>query len=129
MAPSSNDRLGGTLDAMAVGRILLGVGSLAAPRLMARGFGVPATPEVSYLTRIYGGRAIALGLSYLLAGDAERQRLQRISLGVDISDTVTGVGHLVRRDAPLRGMAMLVALTGSYAAIGTARAVSERVRR
>jgi hypothetical protein len=119
------ERRSRALDALAVGRIVLGAGSLAVPRLTARAFGVRATPEVSYLTRIYGGRAIALGLAHLLAEPATRTRLQRISLGVDVSDTVTGLGHLVRRDAPLRGMTLLVALTGSYAAVGAARVVAD----
>lgn len=109
------------LEALAIGRIVLGLGSLASPRLTARAFGVDATPEVSYLTRIYGGRAIALGVAYLLAGPEERTRLHRIGLGVDVSDTVTGLSHLLRGDMPRRGTTMVVALTGGYAAVGLAR--------
>lgn len=109
------------LEALAVGRIVLGLGSLASPRLTARAFGVGATPEVAYLTRIYGGRAIALGLAFLLAGPDDRDRLHRIGLGVDVSDTATGLSHLLRGDMPRRSTAMVVALTGGYAAVGLAR--------
>lgn len=109
------------LEALAVGRILLGLGSLASPRRTARAFGVGATPEVSYLTRIYGVRAIALGVAYLLADPEERNRLHRIGLGVDVSDTVTGLSHVLRGDMPRRSTAMVVALTGGYAAVGLVR--------
>lgn len=110
------------LDAMAWGRIALGIGSLASPSAMSRAFGNPHSPEVAYLTRIYGARAVALGAAYLMAGPAERDRLQLLSLGVDVSDTLTGAGHLVRGDSTRRAMAMVTALTGTYAAIGAARA-------
>ena len=116
------------LDALAVGRIVLGVASLAAPAALSRMAGSAHTPELSYMTRIYGARAIALGASYLMAGPGEQTRLQLLSLGVDISDTITGAGHLKRGDSSRRGMVMLTGLTGSYAALGAARALQRAVR-
>lgn len=112
---------------MAVGRIALGAGSVLAPKALARVLGVQPTGEVAYLTSVFGGRAIALGAAYLLADGTERQRLQRLGLGVDVSDTVAGMGHLVRGDAPRPAMAAMVVLTGSYAAIGAARSVTDLV--
>lgn len=113
------------LRAMAIGRIALGAGSVLAPRALARAFGINATGELAYLTSVFGGRAIALGVAYLLADDVERTRLQRLCLGVDVSDTVAGAGHLIRGDAPRPAMAAMVALTGTYAAIGAVRAASD----
>lgn len=114
------------LATLAVGRIVLGAASLASPGATSRAFGARPSGELDYMTRIYGARAIALGLAYLMASPAERTRLQRISLGVDISDTVTAVSMLVRgSDAPRRAIAAGAALTGSYAAIGAGRLVSD----
>lgn len=118
---SASVALGRPLAAMAVGRIVLGVGSLASPPAMSRAFGIDHSPEVGYLTRIYGGRAIALGTAYLMGGPDERARLEALSLGVDVADTLTGAGHLLRRDSSPRAMLMATALTGTYAAIGAAR--------
>jgi hypothetical protein len=117
-----------SLDALAVGRILLGLGSLASPPVMSRTFGVPHSPEVGYLTRIYGGRAIALGAAYLWGGPDERARLQLLSFGVDVGDTLTGTGHLVRRDSSPRAMVMATALTGTYAVVGAVALWSRRRR-
>jgi hypothetical protein len=117
--------LSGALRAMAIGRIVLGVGSLVAPGATARSFGVGSAPELSYLTRVFGARAIALGAAYLLAGPRERTRLQRLCVGVDVSDTLSGLRELARRDAPRRGMATAIAITGPYAAIGATRLLSD----
>jgi len=113
--------LAGPLKAMALGRIALGALSLAAPDALARGAGVPATPQLAYMTRIFGARAIALGAGYLTAPPAERRRWQRLALLVDASDTATGLRQLARRELPGPSAAGLVALTGSYLAIGAAR--------
>lgn len=114
------------LAALAWGRIVLGAASLASPTGLSRAFGAPHSPETAYLTRIYGGRAIALGAAYLLAAPAERRRLQLLSLGVDVSDTLTGAGHLVRRDSDPRAMVALTALTGGYTLVGAVRALATR---
>lgn len=118
-----------SLELLAWGRIGLGAASLAAPGATSRAFGIAPAPEVGYLTRIYGARAIALGAAYLLGGTPERDRLHLLGLGVDLSDTVTGLTHVVRRDSSPRAMAMVTALTGSYAAVGALRAVRRHARR
>lgn len=114
------------LAALAWGRIALGAASLAAPTGLGRTLGVPHSPETAYLTRIYGARAVALGAAYLLAGPVERRRLHLLSLGVDVSDTLTGAGHLARRDSQPRATAALTALTGGYAVVGAVRALATR---
>ncbi|GAB2686640.1 hypothetical protein [Nocardia thraciensis] len=119
---ASADRgLATALQALAVGRIVLGVGSLAAPRRLGRLFGMRLAPESVYLTRIFGARALALGLGYLTASDGDRRRWQRLALLVDFLDTAHGAGHLVRGDVPRTAAAPLVTMTGGYLAIGAAR--------
>ncbi|MFD9549284.1 nuclear transport factor 2 family protein [Nocardia salmonicida] len=115
-----------TLNLMAVGRLALAITSLTAPRRFGSFVGVQPSAELTYMTRIYGARALAMGLGYLTAGPRERARWKRFGLAVDISDTVAGLTHLIRRDVPSRSALTMVALTGSYAAIGAAEVAAER---
>ncbi|ULP49374.1 hypothetical protein [Mycolicibacter virginiensis] len=118
--------LNSALSVMAIGRMILAVLSLGAPRQFAKLVGVTPSAELTYMTRIYGARAFAMGLGYLTSGTAERHRWKRLSLMVDTIDTINGVGHLARRDLPLRAAVTMVGLTGSYAAIGATRVATER---
>jgi hypothetical protein len=122
---NQQNRLSDPLVVLAAGRIALGVWALLLPRLLVRSFGLPGSPETSYLTRIYGARAIALGAGYLSEPADGRRRWHRIALGVDTSDTLTALGHLVRRDAPTRGVLALAALTGGYMLVGATRLARE----
>lgn len=117
--------IGRLLDAMAWGRIALGVGSVAAPGAMARGFGVQDTAELRYVTRVFGARAVALGVAYLTLPPASRTRLQRLCLGVDTSDTISGLRELRQEGAPRGPMAAMVMITGPYAVIGAARVLTD----
>ncbi|MBY8858773.1 nuclear transport factor 2 family protein [Nocardia sp. CA2R105] len=114
------------LDALATGRVLLGIAALAAPRRFARIVGVATAPELTYLTRIFGARAVALGLGYLTAAPAERRRWRPLLLAVDASDTLTGVTHLLRRDVPGRAAISMTALTGTYAAVDAMKLTARR---
>jgi hypothetical protein len=79
------------------------------------------TSALSTPLRVLAVGRIVLGAGYRTSAPDERHRRQRLALGVDISDTVTGVGHLWRRDLPSRAAIGMVALTGTYAAVGAAR--------
>ncbi|MGB3522986.1 MAG: hypothetical protein WBA50_16055 [Mycobacterium sp.] len=121
--------LNSALSVMAIGRMILAVVSLAAPRQFAKLVGVRPSSELTYMTRIYGARAFAMGLGYLTSGVRERYRWKRLSLMVDSLDTINGVSHLVRGDLPLRAAVSMVGLTGSYAAIGATRIATEQFGR
>jgi hypothetical protein len=118
----------GALNVMAFGRLILAAAALAAPRQFAKVVGVASSPELTYMTRIYGARAFAMGLGYLTSGTRERYRWKRLSLAVDVIDTANGATHLVRRDLPLRAAVSMVMLTGSYAAIGATKVATEQPR-
>jgi len=124
-AVSAAPPFAGALRRMALGRIVLGTLSLAAPGVLARGAGVDATAPLTYMTRIFGARAIALGAGYLTAPAEERRRWQRLALMVDLSDSATGLRQLLARDLPARTALPFVALTGTYAAFGVARAIRD----
>ena len=108
------------LAGLALGRIALGAASRLAPAATARSFGAGGaqTPELDYMTRIFGNRAIGLGAGWLLSRGAARDTWQRIAFGVDLSDTVAGLGHLRRRDVPLGSAASLTGFTGGYMVVG-----------
>lgn len=109
------------LVGLAVGRVALGVAALLGPNALVRAFGMPNSPSLSYLTRIYGARAVALGVGYLAEPPSGRRRWHRIALAVDTSDTVTAIGHLIRRDVPVRSVVALATITGGYMLVGAAR--------
>lgn len=110
----------GPLLALAAGRLWLGALGRLAPRRTAilLGAGAAATPELDYMTRVFGVRAIALGAGYLTSEGAARRRWQRLAFMCDVSDTLAGVGHLRRRDIPRGSGLALTALTGAYAVVG-----------
>ena len=112
------------LDLMAVGRLILAVTSLTMPRRFARSIGVRNSPELTYMTRIYGARALVMGLGQLTGGPIERARWTRFGLVVDIADTLAGFARLVRRDVPLRAVVSMIVLTGCYAVVGAREVVS-----
>lgn len=115
------------LAGLALGRIALGAPSRLTPRGMARAFGAGRTvnPELDYMTRVFGIRAIALGLGWLTTDGTARRRWQRLALMCDVSDTLAGIGHLRRRDLPRAQALATTALTGGYALVGALRVASE----
>lgn len=123
---TSHDALTGPLAAMALGRLAFGTVSRGAPLPSLRPFGIDdGTPELAYMTRVFGIRAIALGTGYLLSDGDARRLWQRLAFVCDISDTIAGVGHLRRADLPARSAWALTALTGVYALIGGARVLRD----
>ena len=121
--------VGGALKAMALGRLALGALTLASPGTAARSFGMTQTitPELTYMARIFGIRAIALGSGYLLSDGSSRRLWQRLAFACDVSDTITGIGHMRREDLPGESALALTALTGTYAAFGAARVAGDVV--
>lgn len=110
------------LLATALGRIAWGTFALAAPRANTRlaGLGREPSGQVVYLIRVFGSRALALGLGYLLSDPRARSRLRWLSLLVDASDTVAGLGHLRSGDVPRGSITGLAAITGSYTVLDIA---------
>jgi len=115
------------LAGLAIGRLALGAPSRLVPRGMARALGArrAANPELDYMTRVFGIRAVALGLGWLSTDGGARRRWQRLAFLCDLSDTLAGIGHLRRRDLP-RGQAIATtALTGGYALVGALRVAAD----
>ena len=111
---------------LSLGRIAIGVGSIASPALTARLFGLSpaANPQIGYFTRMFGVREIALGALTLMGkGNARRPRVFA-GMAVDGGDAATGAIGLARKDIPLMagGMLIVVAL-GAVGSGGAALAL------
>lgn len=117
---SGGDR---ALAGLAAGRIALGVLGRLAPRRTAQAFGAgdAASPELDYMTRVFGARAFALGTGYL-ASDGEARRLwQRLAFVCDVSDTLAGIADIRRGEVRRSSAVAATALTGGYMLVGAAR--------
>jgi hypothetical protein len=124
-------QLGRALAGLAAGRIALGALSRFAPRRGAElfGAGTTMTPELDYMSRVFGARAFALGAGYLTSSGAARRRWQRLAFVCDVSDTVAGIGALRRGDVSRSSALALTAMTGGYALIGAARIAHDMTAR
>ncbi|MEE3755146.1 hypothetical protein [Mycobacterium intracellulare] len=118
--------------AAAVGRILLGATAFAYPASQTRMNGVPdhlLSTELKYLIRIFGARALALGVGYLSSDEPNRRRWQYIGLMVDTLDNVNALmelRRLKRGDPRVRSLLSLMAVTGPYAILGAVGALQRR---
>ncbi|WP_239655094.1 hypothetical protein [Mycobacterium riyadhense] len=121
--------------AAAIGRILLGAIAFASPRSQTRMNGVPdhmLSTELKYLIRIFGARALALGIGYLGSDEANRRRWQRIGLMVDALDNLNALmemRNLKRGDPRVCSLLSLIAVTGPYAALGAVGAIQAQLAR
>ena len=115
------------LTGMALGRLALGAASRLSPRATAGPLGAAGrmTPELDYMTRVFGARAIALGLGFLSARGPDRDRWQRLAFGVDVSDTLAGLAQLRRGEGDAGMGVALTALTGTYALLGGAKVLRD----
>jgi len=110
--------LSSTGRSLAAGRLALAAISLTMPTRVARWVGIDKSPELAYMTRVYGVRALVMGFGYLTGDTTERKRWKRLGLIVDTTDTINGLEHLVRRDVPVRSALCMLLLTGTYAMLG-----------
>lgn len=123
-------------SAAAIGRILLGTAAYIAPQSQTRMNAVPdrvLSTELRYLIRVFGARALALGVTYLISDEHHRRSWQRIGLMVDTLDNVNALielRKLERGDPRFRTFMRLIAVTGPYAALGVVGVVAAQwVRR
>lgn len=114
---------------LAIFRIVLGLFAWFGPRPMNRLFGVPRRDDSSaldYMNRVFGVRAVALGIGYLTAAEAARPQWHRLWLLCDAADTVMGARMTARGElAPLTAIQAL-AITGGATAIDLAAIGSQR---
>ena len=116
------------LKALVGGRLLVGGAALVAPRATGRLFGIQSenNPALPYVARLFGVRAVAMGLLVATSSGAEQRRQLRTGLQVDAVDALAALvsghsGQLPRRAALLGATAALFELAlGSVAVHRTA---------
>jgi hypothetical protein len=104
-------------------RIVLGAASWIAPGAMARLYGTREdriTPELEYMTRVFGVRAVALGVGYLASAGQARGLWHRLWLLCDTADTVMGAGMVASGRLPRNLGASALATTASAMALDVA---------
>jgi hypothetical protein len=115
------------MSGLAAFRIVLGAASWVAPGSLARAYGVPKdriTPELEYMTRVFGVRAVALGIGYLASSGEARLLWHRLWLLCDAADTAMGAGMIASgRLEGQRGVSAL-ATTAPAAALDVAALVA-----
>jgi hypothetical protein len=108
---------------LALFRIGLGTFAWFAPRTMNRVFGVPRADDsaaLDYMNRVFGVRAIALGIGYLASSGGARNLWHRLWLLCDIADTVMGTRMTNRGQLKPLTAAQALMITGGAAAIDVA---------
>ncbi len=84
---------------LSLGRIAVGVASLAAPKLVSsRLTGAAAGPGL--LTQWFGNREIALGVATLTASGKARRNLVLVGIAVDAADAATAYLAVENEDVP-----------------------------
>ncbi len=115
---------------IALGRIIFGLGLMASPTAGARPYlGAEAKrPSVRFMSRIFGGRDLALGVVLLQALRDERSEsvTQALLLGAGC-DAWDAVAAVRARDLPLWGRLVVAALGSTFAALGVTAAFAPPV--
>ena len=102
-------------------RLGISAGSLLAPRLSGRLFGIDpdANPAAPYLGRLFGVRDGYLAVEVLLADDAdERRRLLRRGVWIDSIDVVSGLTAGARKQLPPAAAVLVTGTAALAAALG-----------
>lgn len=112
-----------SMKGLAAVRIVLGAFAWLAPRALNRIFAVPRRDDSAaliYMNRVFGIRAVSLGVGYLASEGEARELWHRLWLLCDAADTAMGVGMVFRGE--LRGLTALqaLAITGGATAIDLA---------
>src|SRR4051794_3282447 len=105
---------------LALFRIGLGAFAWFAPRAMNRLFGVDDSPALRYMNRVFGVRAISLGVGYLASRGQARALWRRLWLLCDGADTAMGAAMAARGELSGLTAAQARAITGAATAIDLA---------
>ncbi len=101
-------------------RIALGAFAWFAPRRMNRLFGVHRdddSPALIYMDRVFGVRAISLGVGYLVSSGESRELWHRLWLLCDTADTAMGAAMTARGELSSLTAMQALAITGGATAI------------
>jgi hypothetical protein len=120
---ASSDETQPAMRALALFRIGLGAFAWLAPRTMNRIFGVrreDESPALIYMNRVFGVRAISLGIGYLSSRGRARELWHRLWLLCDSADTAMGLGMAARGQLRPFTAAQALLITGGATAVDLA---------
>lgn len=122
-------RAGTARLALMGGRVLVGGGTLVAPRRMGPVFGIDpdAAPALSYVGRLFGVRALLQVVALGTAPPEDRARQLRLGVVVDLVDAAAAVAAGRRGDLSRRSTAMATAAALVEAGLGCVALAGERV--
>jgi hypothetical protein len=112
-----------SMRALALFRIFLGAFAWLAPRATNRIFGVPRADESAalvYMNRVFGVRAVSLGVGYLASSGEARELWHRLWLLCDAADTAMGMAMVARGELRGTTAAQALAITGGATAVDLA---------
>lgn len=117
-----------TARSLAIGRLAIGVASLLLPRIAVRLFLLDPrrNPQLSYMTRLFAAREIALGTVALAAPEDARTPLLGLGIAVDGSDAVAGLAAARSGVVSKPAGAMLTVAALGAAAAGAAALAGRR---
>ena len=96
---------------LSLGRIAIGVASIARPDLVAKQM-VGQAEDPPVLTQWFGNREIALGLLTLLARDGNRRTLVLAGMAVDAADAGTAYSTMQNGSLPKKLAVPTIAVAG-----------------
>jgi len=101
-------------------RVWIGVGGTAMPNVALKTYGIEytKTPLLTYMTRLFGVREIALAAGTFASRGAARSLWLRLGIGCDLIDA--GAALLALRDGAMSKRAAYQATIGPALAIGIA---------
>ncbi len=104
------------ISGLSIGRIVLGVVSLLAPRLAAKLMLLDsdANPQLPLVTRAFGSREIALGALTLTSSGEARERMVQTGVAVDAADVVAGIATAAK-GSKLAGLGFAAVAAGAVA--------------
>lgn len=104
---------------LSLGRIAVGAVAVANPALAARALHLDgaANPQLSYVTRLFGTREIALGLATLVTTGKSRRTLTALGILVDAADA--GTGYLGMKEGVVTQKTALTLMVPAVGAVGS----------
>ena len=107
-------------QALAVLRIGAGIGAWLTPNLAARVMGLPPSPALAFVVRLFGIRDLMMGAGYLAASPDDRGVWLRTGMVADAADAVAALTAVARNGAPARTGVPLTLTALAAAAAGNA---------
>jgi uncharacterized protein DUF4267 len=108
------------ITGLAYGRIAVGTISFLSPSLAAKLFllNARANPQLSYMSRLFGSREIALGALTLASSGQARRRLVQLGVAVDGADAWTGIVTAANGSVPKKAGIVLTVVAAAAVATG-----------